>query len=183
MSILSSFRNYGAGKINESALAANNVPDDDIREYEEDEQFMQEATAICLPMMIQGMLMEDAADAMDESVKEAFATIQNYMVGQGLISEAATVSLSNPKINIVRMNKDAQISRLTSIFILKMGRKAGHKAYKKYKLGQKIKKTNMEELRKIYGAKAERLAKKLWAKTRKNNKVAAVVDSHKGNKK
>ena len=128
--------------------------------------------------MIQGMILGETADELDESVKNAVLTLQDYFVGQGMISEAATVSISNPKINIVRMNKQAQIKRLTSIITLKMGRKANHKAYKKYKLGQKIKKTNMEELRKLYGAKAERLAKKLWARTKKSGKVAAVVDKN-----
>ena len=131
-----------------------------------------------MAQMIQGMILGETADELDESVKNAVLTLQDYFVGQGMISEAATVSISNPKINIVRMNKQAQIKRLTSIITLKMGRKANHKAYKKYKLGQKIKKTNMEELRKLYGAKAERLAKKLWARTKKSGKVAAVVDKN-----
>lgn len=179
---LSMFRKFGTGRIDESTMKANvNQDSDDISMYESDPQFMQESMAIALPIIIQGWLTEDSAEAMDENVKEAFITCQNYLAGQGLLSEAA-VSISNPKINVVRLNKNAQISRLTSILTLKMGRKANHKAYKKYKLGQKIKKANMEELRKIYGAKAERLAKKLWAQTKKNNKVAAVVESKKGKK-
>ena len=157
------------------------ILDEDLMEYEMDEDFMQECTAAIMPSLIQTMMMESVVDldTLDENVKNAYVTLQNYFVQQGLISEAATVSISNPKINVVRLNKTAQIKRLTTIITLKMGRKNNHKAYKKYKLGQKIKKTNMEELRKIYGAKAERLAKKLWLKTRKNSKVATVVSSNK----
>ncbi|MCM1295206.1 MAG: hypothetical protein NC311_06665 [Muribaculaceae bacterium] len=178
-------RDFASGKIDESAMQASITTDADISEYENDKQFMDECTALCMPTFIQMMMDEacgDLYDVMDEATKEAFATVQNYLVAQGIISEAATVSISNPKINVVRLNKQAQIARLTTILTLKMGRKANHKAYKKYKLGQKIKKDNMEQLRKIFGAKAERLAKKLWAKTRKNNKVAAVVEDKKPKK-
>lgn len=185
MSSLKQLREYGTGIISESAMRSAITTDDDIAEYENDEQFMQECTALCMPTFVQMMMDEacgDMYDAMDEATREAFVTVQNYLVGQGIISEAATVSLNNPKINVVRLNKKAQINRLTTILTLKMGRKANHKAYKKYKLGQKIKKDNMETLRKIFGGKAERLAKKLWAKTRKNNKVAAVVDDKKPDK-
>ena len=68
---------------------------------------------------------------------------------------------------------------MSTIITLKMGRKANHKAYKKYKLGQKIKKANMAELRRVFGEKAERLAKKLFQRTSQSGKVAAVVDKAK----
>lgn len=173
-------RGVASGRLDESALqsAAQTNTDDNIDEYEADTKFMQECTADCLGLMIQGMILGESADELDENVKNAILTLQDYFVGQGLIDEAATVSISNPKINVVHLNKQAQIKRLSTIITLKMGRKANHKAYKKYKLGQKIKKTNMEELRKLYGAKAERLAKKLWQRTQKSGKVAAVVDKN-----
>lgn len=179
---LKTLRQYATGKIDESTMQTANVTDSDIAEYENDPKFMQECTALCMPTMIGMMMDESMGDifaSMDEATAEAFAIVQNYLVGQGAISEAATVSISNPKLNVVRLNKQAQIARLTTILTLKMGRKANHKAYKKYKLGQKIKKDNMDALRKLFGAKAERLARKLWAKTRQNNKVAAVVDDKK----
>lgn len=179
---LKAFRDFGTGVIDESTMRSSLTTDDDIAEYEEDEQFMQECTGLCMQTMIQMMMDEacgDLYEQLDEATKEAFVTVQNYLVGQGMLSEAATVSIGNPKLNVVRLNKQAQINRLTTILTLKMGRKANHKSYKKYKLGQKIKKDNMEQLRKIYGAKAERLAKKLWAKTRNNHKVAAVVQDKK----
>lgn len=182
---LKTLRQYATGKINESTMQAANVTDDDIAEYENDPKFMQECAAMCMPTMLSMMMdesMNDVFASMDEATAAAFVAVQNYLVGQGVLSEAATVSISNPKLNVVHLNKQAQISRLTTILTLKMGRKANHKAYKKYKMGQKIKKENMEALRKLFGAKAERLAKKLWAKTRKNNKVAAVVEDKKPKK-
>ena len=41
----------------------------------------------------------------------------------------------------------------------------------------------MEELRKLYGAKAERLAKKLWLKSAKSAKVKATVETEKAKSK
>lgn len=183
MNFFGAIRGVATGTMNEDALQgvqfSDDVTNDDIGEYENDEQFMQECTADLMGTMIQDMLLGETFDQLDESVKNAVLTLQNYFVGQGLIDEAATVSLSNPKINVVRLNKQAQIKRLTTIITLKMGRKANHKAYKKYKLGQKIKKTNLEELRKVYGAKAERLAKKLYARIKKSGKVNAVIAQEK----
>lgn len=179
---LKNLRDFARGTINETELRRNLTTDADIEEYENDEAFMQECTDLCMPTMIQMMMnesMEDIFESMDEATAQAYITVQNYLIGQGIISEAASVHINNPKLNVVHLNKQAQIKRLTTIITLKMARKAGHKSYKKYKMGQKIKKVNMEEMRKLYGAKAERLAKKLWAKTRKSSKVAAVVDSKK----
>lgn len=183
---LADFRNFAKGKIDESALQSSLVTDADISEYEGDEKFMQECTALCMPTMLQMMMdesMGDMLDAMDEATLQAFMTVQDYLIGQGMITEAAAVHISNPKLNVVHLNKQAQMRRLSTIITLKMARKANHKSYKKYKLGQKIKKTNMAEMKKLYGAKADRLAKKLWAKTRKSSKVAAVVDDKKPAKK
>jgi hypothetical protein len=180
MSILQNLRGYMNGSVNESAL--QNVAkygDDDITEYEEDEQFMQECTAACMPTILQMMLMDESAESLDEAVATAFINAQDYLIGQGLMDEAAAVRITNPKINVVHLNKQAQIKRLTTIITLKMGRKADHKAYKKYKLGQKIKKVNLEELRRIYGQKAARLAKKLWTKNQKSAKLNAVVEKSK----
>ena len=180
MNLMENLRKYASGTINESALQSSSVTDDDIAMYENDPEFMRECADACMPTMLQMMLMDESAETLDEAVVSAFLSTQDYLIGQGIISEAAAVHISNPKLNVVHLNKNAQINRLTTIITLKMGRKANHKAYKKYKLGQKIKKENMAELKKLYGAKAERLAKKLWAKTQKSAKVSAVVDSKKG---
>ena len=125
-----------------------------------------------------------AFTACDPNMQNVFPVVgmsaQQYLIGQGLMDEASAIHISNPKLNVVHLNKQAQINRMRSIIILKMGRKSNDKAYKKYKLGQKIKKANMEELRKKFGAKADRLAKKLWARTQKSAKIATVVDKAKG---
>lgn len=182
MNIIENLRGFMNGSISESALQSGIITDDDIAEYENDQEFMQEATAACMPTMLQMMLMDETAESLDEAVVSTFLASQDYLIGQGLIDEAAAVHISNPKLNVVHLNKQAQINRLATILTLKMGRKNNHKAYKKYKLGQKIKKMNMAELRKLYGAKAERLAKKLWQKTQRSAKLATVVDSKKNGK-
>ena len=179
MSVLSSIRESMDSKVDETVLQNENVNDADLEEYLSDETFMQECMGACMPTMLQMMLMDESADALDENVKNAFVTVQDYLVGQGIISEASAVHINNPRINVVHLSKQAQINRLTSIITLKMGRKANHKAYKKYKLGQQIKKKNIEELRKLFGAKAERLAKKLWQKSQKSAKVNATVEANK----
>lgn len=181
MNFFQTIRGVATGSLNESALqnVQSATGNDDISEYENDEQFMQECTADLMAMMIQGMILGESADQLDQSVQGAVATLQDYFVGQGLIDEAATVRISNPKLNVFHLNKQAQINRMSTIITLKMGRKANHKAYKKYKLGQKIKKANMAELRRVFGEKAERLAKKLFQRTSQSGKVAAVVDKAK----
>lgn len=182
MSNLQALRDYAAGAIDESALMAETTTDDDIREYEQDSRFMAECTAACLPIMTQMMMMDEAAqEVLDEETRKVFFAVQNYMVGQGSINEAATVRITNPRINVVHLSKQAQLKRLKAIITLKMGRRAKHKAYKKYKLGQMIKKNNREELDRAFGAKAERLAKKLYAQLQKKSKVAAIVDDGKAN--
>lgn len=178
---LKKLRAFGKGTLSESALAAA-ASSDDGYDFENDPEFMQECAAIAVPMYLQVALFE-GAETMDEATQNAFIQVQDYLVARGIMSEAATVRISNPKVNVVHLNKQAQIKRLTTIITLKMARKSKSKNYTKYKLGQKIKMTNMEEMRKKFGAKAERLAKKVWQQTQKDNKVAAVVDKAKSGKK
>lgn len=179
--ILGNLRAFANGNLSESTLRENVADENGTSyDYENDEEFLRECTEAALPLMTQMMIFDEAVsgidfDELDEDTRNAFYKVSDYMVGQGLISEAATPSLSNKKINIVRLNKQAQIHRLTSIITLKMARKANSKNYTKYKMGQKIKKTNMEEMRKKYGAKAERLSKKLYAKLQKSHKATAVT--------
>lgn len=174
---LKNLRAFGRGQLSESALVSLSAPDEGY-DFENDQTFMQECAAIALPLYLQTALTE-GVETMDESTRDAFVKVQDYMVAQGTINEAATVRISNPKVNVVHLNRQAQIKRLTTIITLKMARKSKSKNYTKYKLGQKIKKSNMEEMRAKFGAKAERLAKKIWQQTQKNNKVAAVVEQSK----
>ena len=174
---LKNLRAFANGQINESALQ---VEDTEGYDFENDEEFMQECMAACLPQMIQMELMSENADELDEDVKEAFLKVRDYFDGQGLIAEAA-ISINNPKVNFVRLNKQAQIKRLTSIISLKMARRDKIKAFSKYKLGQKIKKENMAIILQRYGSKAERISKKL-IQNMKRGKPAAVVESKKKKK-
>lgn len=169
---LSNLRAFAAGKLDESALMQTSSKD--TYDFEGDAEFMQECMTACAPMILQSMIMDESAEAMDEATKDAFLKVQSYMVGQGLISEASAPAI-NPKLNVVHLNKQAQLHRLSTILTLKMARKAKSKNFTKYKIGQKIKKTNMEEMRKRYGAQADRLAKKLYEQLKKNAKATAVV--------
>lgn len=181
MSFISSLRAYSKGAISESTLRESITPNEGY-DFENDEIFMQECMGACLPTILQMELMdEDAAEAMDEDVKDAFLKVQNYLVENGMMDEASTIPITNPKITVVHMGREAQKKRLTSIIALKMARKENSKNYKKYKLGQKIKKENFGAILGKYGSKAERLAKKLIAKS-KNGKVGAVVEQKKAAK-
>lgn len=177
--VIKSLRDFANGIIDESALNANDEAD--VLELENDEEFMQECMALCIGTILQSEIMDESAERLDEATRDAFIKVQEYMVGQGMLSESA-VTISNPKINVVHLNKEAQINRLRKILILKMARKDNSKNYKKYKLGQQLKKTNMFDMDKRYGNKAAILAKKLWAKTKKSGKITAVVDSKKSGK-
>ena len=160
-----------SGKIDEAAEV-------DVSEFENDPKFMSECMADCLPIILQAQIMDESFANLDEATKDAFLKVQDYFVGQGLIDEA-TVPHINPKLNVVHMNKQAQINRLTSIITLKIARKQGSKNYTKYKMGMRIKKENMAEMKAHYGAKASILARKLYAKLQRNAKTASVVSEKK----
>lgn len=182
--VLRAMREFASGRIDESAL--KNHMDLEINEstydFENDEQFMMECADACVPLIIQDMLMDESAiEELDEDVRDAFLRVRGYLVENGIMSES-TVSLSNPKVSIVRLDKGARKKRLTSIIVLKMARKENSNNYKKYKLGQRIKKENFASMFQKYGSKAERLAEKLIRQTKKG-KVGAVVEQKKAGKK
>lgn len=182
--VLNAMRDFAAGKINESVLRGQvaETNTDSGYDFENDEMFMQECADACVPLIIEDMLMDESSlENLEEDVREAFLRVKGYLVENGVMSEA-TVSLSNPKVTVVKMSKAARKNRLTSIIALKMARKDNSNAYKKYKLGQRIKKENFSTIMSKYGAKAERLANKLIMKTKKG-KVGAVVEAKKAEKK
>ena len=173
MNMIETLRKY-AETLDESVL----TEEQRINDIENDEEFLKECTAALLPTIIQMELMENA-DQLDEDVKDAFLKVQDYMVGQGYISEAATVNLNNPKISVVKLSRQSQIARLKTIISLKMARKNNDPKYKKYKIGAKIKKDNLADIITKYGSRAEKLAKKMYEQNRKNRKVSAVVTEKK----
>lgn len=178
MSLINDLRDFANGRINESTLANRMTPKADY-DFESDDAFMQECMGDCLPTILQMELMDEAAvEAIDEDVKEAFLTVQNYLIENGMMDEAAAIPVGNPKITVVRMSREAQKKRLTSMIALKMARKANMKQYKKYKIGQKIRKENFSQIMDRFGQKAERLANKLIQQSRKG-KVGAVVEKKK----
>lgn len=150
-----------------------------VEELENDTEFMQECVALLAPTVLQYEIMSESFEELDEATKEAFMKVQDYFVGQQMMNEAQTVRITNPKINVVHLNKFAQMARLSTIITLKMARKNNDKCYTKYKMGQKIKKENMAKMKQKYGAKSDRLAKKLWAQIAKSRKASAVVADQK----
>lgn len=177
---LSSLRAFARGDINESAL--QEMQDANEPFELEDEEFMAECVAAAVPLYIQYELMSEQAESIVEATTQTYARLQNYLVGQGIISEAA-VSIANPRINIVHLNKQAQINRLYKVITLKLARRANSKSYKKYKIALKIKKANMEAMIKQFGSKASRLAKQAWAKLSRQPKTNAVISEKKKSKK
>ena len=176
--ILKDMRAFANRELSESAFKAETMADSGY-DFENDEEFMQECMSACLGTMLSMEILGESADELDEATKEAFIKVNDYLIGQGVITEAATVNLNNPKVNFVKLSRKAQLSRLTSIITLKMARKAGMKQYTKYKIAVKMKRANMEEMRKRFGDKAERLAKKVYEQTKRNAKAQSVVASKK----
>ena len=173
---LGMLRDYVDGSLDESAVAE--LQDSD--EFASEE--LQEAAALGMPIIIQGEVVGDSlATALEEAAQEAYAQLTPYLVGQGYLSEAAAIP-SNPKINVVRLNKQATMKRLTTMYTLYLARKHNDKAFKKYKLACGLKKANREIMAKKYGNKASAMAKKHYAAT-KGGKVKATVSAAKAKAK
>lgn len=190
--MLNSLREFARGNITQEELNEAYMTDRrdyealDTVAYEDDPEFVKECNEACLPTFLMMELMENAydidLDVMDEEVSDAFMKVHDYMVGQGLISEA-TMNINNPKVTFVKLSKKAQIERLSTIISLKMARKNKDPKYKKFKLGSRIRKENREAIKAKYGQRASKLAQKLWNQNRKNRKVNNVVKEKSDTKK
>lgn len=166
-------RDFVDGSIDEAALKEGLTDETDIEEYLGDQNFMSECMDACLPIMVQTMMSDNIMAQLDEDVADAVVTLHDYFVGQGIMDEAS-VTVNN-RVNVTHLSKAAQIKRLTAIITLKMARRANHRAYKKYKIGQRIKKANRIEMDKIFGNRASKVAKKLWIATHKSGKAVTVT--------
>ena len=175
---LSALRGYVDGTLDESAIAELNSAAQgyDLDGEELTDVEMQEAAALGMPIILQGEIMGDQCEALEEATIEAYQKLESYLVGQGYLSEAAAVP-SNPKITVVRMSKDATMRRLKTMYTLLLARRNDDKAFKKYKLACGLKKANREIMDKKYGAKAERMAKKHWQATKGGKVKATVADA------
>lgn len=190
--MLQSLREFARGEITQDQFNEAYMTDRkdyealDTVAYEDDPEFVKECNEACLPTFLMMELMENAydidLDVMDEEVSDAFMKVHDYMVGQGLISEAS-INLNNPKITFVKLSKKAQIERLKTIISLKMARKNNDPKYKKYKISAKLKKTCLGDIKNKYGQKAEKLAIKLWRQNQKNRKLNSVVTDKKSHQK
>lgn len=190
--MLNSLREFARGNITQEELNEAYMTDRrdyealDTVAYEDDPEFVKECNEACLPTFLMMELMENAydidLDVMDEEVSDAFMKVHDYMVGQGLISEA-TMNINNPKVTFVKLSKKAQIQRLTTIIALKMARKNNDPKYRKYKIGSKIRKECRQSILDKYGSKASKLSVKLWRQNQKNRKSNAVVKEKSETKK
>ncbi len=143
-------------------------------EIAEDNEIIQECTDLGMGIILQGELL-DGGDQYDAAVNESCVELRDYLVGQGVINESS-ISITNPKMNYVRLNKQAQINRLKRIITLKLARKASRPAFKKYKIGMAMKRSNMDIMDKEFGQRAERLAKQAWQELSKKGKVKAKIE-------
>lgn len=175
--ILASLRKYARGEINENVLGAD-LANDDITDLENDDEFMADVLEECVGMILSMEILGESAQLMDEATQEAFQKVTEYLSAQGVISEAAgnRANMRNPKVTYIRMSLKDQLLRLKSIIVLKIARKKGDPAYKKFKIGQKIKKENKAKMDAKYGTQAEKLARRMVQSMRKRGKVNAIVD-------
>lgn len=149
----------------------------DLGDEELESEVMQECAEMGLSLILQSEILGESCEALEEATVDTYKRLAGYFVGQGYLSEAAAIP-TNPKINVVRLNKQATLKRLQTMYVLALGRRAGDKAFKKYKVACKMKKQYKGDLFKKYGAKAERMAKKHYQAT-KGGKVKAAVSSAK----
>lgn len=178
MKNLNTLRAFARGEIDESAFS-------DIQGSEEpfeldDPEFLEECVTIAAPIYIQCELISESAEEINAAVNETYTRLKNYMVGQGLISEATIAVDKNT--NVMHFSKQAQINRLEKIITLKLARKDNAKEYKKFKIGAQIKKKNMLAMVKRYGNKAKAYAKKAWMKLQRNPKVTTTIAEKKKRK-
>ena len=153
---------FALGEINEGALADANFQESDEAFSLEDEEIIEECAEITARLYIQSELLAESAAEIDAAVNETYTRLQNYLQGQGIITEA-TITVGKNQSAMV-LGKDAQINRLTKIFTLKLARKANTKDYKKFKIGAQLKKNSMAKMMKQFGKKANLMAKKAWKK-------------------
>ena len=190
--MLNSLREFARGNITQEELNEAYMTDRrdyealDTVAYEDDPEFVKECNEACLPTFLMMELMENAydidLDVMDEEVSDAFMKVHDYMVGQGLISEA-TMNINNPKVTFVKLSKKAQIQRLKTIITLKMARKNNDPKYKKYKIASLMKRRMRDDMNSKYGSRSEKLAIKLWNQNKKNRKSNSIVADKKAKQK
>ena len=183
---LEDLRKYAQGTIDEAALlsadaqesqSAYDLSDDELDEAAE-AKLLAECAKSLAPMFIQHEILgEDAIQELEESTYDAYAQLENYLVGQN-IQEAATPSI-NPKVNVVHLNRKALMARYRTKMVLALARKAESSDFKKYKMSKAMSKQYMMKMNQKYGAQADRLTKQYFSKMKRSGKVASVAESKK----
>jgi hypothetical protein len=150
------------------------VDPDDYEPTEDELEIITETTKQMMPYIIADEIMQEAYNRcnVDSSYDDAMFELQDHLKEVNLLSES--FSMNNPKKNYVKLNKKALIERLRSIIILKMARKKKMKEYKKYKIGQKLRKTNFAKMELVLGNKAGMLAKKIMM-SKKKNRIPVII--------
>lgn len=181
MGSFDSLRKLAQGTIStaDARRAINENVEPTAAELKQDEELLLECTELGLGFVLQSEMFDEDDD---RAIDECGAELRDYLVGQGVINESS-ISINNPRMNYVRLNKQAQINRLRKIIIIKLGRKNKRPAFKKYRIGVLLKRTNMQILEKEFGKRAESLAKKVWMNTAKKGKVKATIEDKKAKKK
>lgn len=192
MSIIKSLRGFADGSIDESALAGA-VNQESGEDWTLNEKFMQECMSACLPVMTAMAIDEDISgdpfdlsdddDETGEYLVEAYVTLQNYLLGQGLLDEAAIAvpRNGNPaklKKSIMMLDKKARFNWFVSMISMRLAKAKNDSLFKKYSMVCKARRNYKENLLKKYKSQALPVAKRLYkdflkkAKTQSTTKEA-----------
>ena len=85
---LSALRGYVDGTLDESAIEELNSAAQgyDLDGEELTDVEMQEAAALGMPIILQGEIMGEQCEALEEATIEAYQKLESYLVGQGYLS-------------------------------------------------------------------------------------------------
>ena len=182
--IMSSLRAFARGNIDSELLESSMVDSDaQVEELENDQEFMDELMQECIGTILSMEILGEAADRIDAAIQEACDKTTEYLIAQGVLSEAAgakTVNYNDKKRSFMRLSLSDRLNWLRSMAVLTIARRKGDSAYKKFKLGQRIKKENMAKMVKKFGAAADKLAKKMIKKFKQpNGRVTTIISDAK----
>lgn len=149
-------------------MALENATDEYADEYVE-ESFIDDAdeSAIVISSILESMGVEEGLNFIIENAQEMYA--------YGLISDA-DYAMEAAK-NIVKLNKDANLSRETSVTAIRLARNANDPLYKKYRVAKDKYMAARAAIHQKYGAKAKSIARKTIANSKRK---ASTMNSKTG---
>lgn len=143
-----------------------------------DEEEFNETFSEIAPFAVAIMMTEAAQETMINDLNEAMSECQDYLKGQGMMNENFILP-TNPRQNIMRLNRVSAIERLTRVFIISNARKAKSVHFKRYKIGMAMKKSSMAEMDKLYRSKSGRQALQAWNNLQKHGKLKNAAQKKK----